>query len=299
MKVLLAPTEDFIKRTRVTATADVSAGSSVSIAVDNAEQLRESDYFAYGVEGSDGAELAQIASVVDATHITATISLAHKAGEPIVVYRYNKRKYYGSTTPTGSFTELTGSGSPKTITVDNPQGTLLEYIGDEGYAYFKATYFNSQSNEETDIDDADAVAGDESSRYTGLFAIRRKAGLTNNPYITDDRLETKRKQAENEINSALFAVYTLPLPEVPALISQIAELLAAGYIDFEEFGAEGEGVKWLGEGRAILKRITDGKQRLLASDFTELPRITRANVVGGYPDNSEPKGPVFSMTDKF
>jgi hypothetical protein len=299
MKVLLAPTEDFIKRQRAHIAADVSAGSSVVIPFDNATGFSGNDYIVLGTEGSDTAELVQITSISGQNVTVAALALAHRTDEPIVSYRYNQRKFYGSTSATGSFVELTTSGSPKTIAVDNPTGTLLEYVGDEGYSYFKATYFNSTDSTETDIDDADAVSGDASARYTSLFAIRRKAGLTNNPFIADDRLENKRKQAENEINSALYAVYTLPLSSVPPLISQIAELLAAGYIDFEEFGAEGEGVKWLGEGRAILKQITAGSRRLLDADLVELIRVSHANVPTGYPDNSEPSGPTFSMNDKF
>src|SRR4051794_9405442 len=86
-----------------------------------------------------------------------TLKFAHKAGEPVVKYRYNQRRFYGSLTATGSYSELTTSGSPIAIQVDDPQGTTLEYTGDEGYAYFKATYWNSATSEETDDDDADAV----------------------------------------------------------------------------------------------------------------------------------------------
>lgn len=299
MKVLLAPNEPFIKSEHSKLTADASAGSGVALAVTNSDGFAAHDYIVVGVEGSDTAELCQISSTTQTTITVATLKLAHKTDEPIVKYRYNQRKFYGSLTSSGSYTELTTSGSPKDIQVDDPQGTILEYTGGEGYAYFKATYFNSYTSDETSLTDADAVAGDESARYTSLYAIRRKAGLTQNPYITDDRLENKRKQAENEINSAIFAEYVLPLSEVPPLISQIAELLAAGYIDYEEFGQEGTGVKWLGEGRAILKQITDGTRRLLDSNYVELTRISKSNVLGGYPDDSEPNGPTFSMSDKY
>ena len=71
--------------------------------------------------------------------------------------------------------------------------------------FFKATYYNSQTSEETDTDDAEAVEADESSRYTSIYNIRKAAGMVDNPYLTDGYFETKRKQAENEINSAIFS----------------------------------------------------------------------------------------------
>src|SRR5690606_9306424 len=92
----------------------------------------------------------------------ATLKFAHKAGEPVVVYRYNKRKFYGSLTKTGTFTELTDDGSPVDMQVDDPQGTRIEYTGLEGYLYFKATYYNSETADETDVADADPVLADES-----------------------------------------------------------------------------------------------------------------------------------------
>jgi phage gp36-like protein len=102
---------------------------------------------------------------------------------------------------------------------------------------------------------------------------------------SDARLETKRKQAENEINSAIAAKYMLPLEEVPALLGQICELLAVGYIDYEEFGKDGEGVKWLGEGRALLKAIQKGTQPLIGADGTELERNANVAVLNGYPND--------------
>ncbi len=123
--------------------------------------------------------------------------------------------------------------------------------------------------------------------------------MTNNPYITDERLEQKRKQAENEINSALAARYVLPLSEVPAIITQVAETLAAGYIAYEEYGGDGEGGKWLGEGRAILKAIMTGKQLLLNSDYTELPRVVSSGRLSGYPNATDTDEAKFGMNDRY
>jgi len=303
MKSLYAPTEDFVKVERGILGAAVAAGSNVTANLGNNNGLADNEFVVLGHEGNELAELCEINDVVTGSTSVrfATVKFNHLKGEPWVKYRFNKRKFYGATTATGSYTELTGDGSPVDIQVDDPQGTLLEY-SDSVYSYFKATYYNSNDTTETDIDDSTAADGDESGRYTTIYAIRKHAGLAGNPNYSDQRIETKRKQAENEINSVLASRYILPLAEVPALIGQICELLAAGYIDFEEFGAEGEGVKWLGEARGLLNSIKKGTQILIGLDSTELARQENTDRLEGYPTEAESdtaEKRIFTIDEKF
>lgn len=289
MKQLIAATEDFIKQERSKLNADASAGSNVTLTLLNNDSLADNDFLVVGVEGSEKAELVQInAAVVAGTAVqVATLKFAHKAGEPITKYRYNKRKFYGATASGGSYTELTADGSPVEIQVDDPQGTLLEYTGNEGYLYFKSTYYNSEDATETDIDDAEEVEADETKRYTSIYNIRKHAGLTENPYISDGRIETKRKQAESEVKASIGTRYALPLSEIPGVVQYITTLLAAGYIDFEEFGGDGQGVKWLGEARGMLKSIKEGRVALFGTDDTELTRQSNSGTLIGKPDGTE------------
>lgn len=288
MLTLLAPTEDFIIVERTKLNADVSAGSDVTLTLESNGGFAENDFVVIGQGGAEKAELEQInAAVAGGTDIqVATLLYAHKKGEPVVKFRYNKRKFYGATTKTGTYTELTSDGSPVTIQVDDPQGTYLEYTGGEGYTFFKATYYNSQDLTETAIGDSDAVEADESKRYCSIYDIRKQCGLVENPYITDGRIERKRKQAEGEINSAIFSRYTLPLSEIPDVIKVICQLLAAGYIDYEEYGSEGQGVKWLGEARGMLKQIKDGRMVLLDSDYEQLQTQANGSSISGIPNSS-------------
>lgn len=300
MRFLSAPTEEWIKDERATLAAAASAGTSVTLTLKSNNGLALNDFIVVGYEGSELCELVQINQAVTAgTNVrVATLKFNHVADEPVVKYRFDKRKFYGATSATGSYTELTSDGSPKAISVDDEQGTSIEYSGTT-YTYFKATYFNSQTSEETDIDDSDAVLGDETLRYTTLWAIRKHAGLAGNPFYSDYRLETKRKQAENEINSGIASIYLLPLTEVPALLGQICELLAAGYIDYEEFGKDGQGGKWLGEARALIKALGTGRQLLIGEDGTELTRNGQVGRLDGYPDSVDTDAANFSMNDRF
>src|SRR5829696_6920292 len=184
MLSFIAPTEEFVRTEMGALNADASAASNVTLTLVNNDGLAENDYIAIGYEGSELCELEQINQAVSgATAVrVATLKFNHKAGEPIVKYRYNQRKFYGATSADGSYVELTAYGSPTTIQVDDPQGTTLEYTGSEGYTYFKATYYNSTSVEETDIEDREAVAGDQSGRYATLYNIRKHAGLAGNTF---------------------------------------------------------------------------------------------------------------------
>jgi phage gp36-like protein len=302
LKILIAPTESHIKLEHAELNADASAGSSVALTVLNNDSIIANDYIVIGQEGSETAELQQVSSVTGNTTVTVgTLKFAHKKGEPITKYRFNKRKFYGATSQTGTYTELTGDGSPKTIQADDPQGTLLEYTGST-YTFFKATYYNSTTTDETDIEDAEAVEADESLRYTSIYNIRKAAGIVDNEYLDDGYVETKRKQAENEINSAIFSRYTLPLDEVPALIENICTKLASGYINYEELREDGEGKKWLGEARALLKSIKEGKQFLLGTDYLELTTQTRTDTLRGYPDSTTDNTDddrKFTVSEKF
>lgn len=306
MKTLFSPTEDFVKGERSVLDADAAAGSNVSLTLESNDGMARYAFVAVGIEGTENCELEQINSAPTGNVAiqVATLKHAHLKGEPVVVFRYDKRKFYGSLTATGTYAELTTDGSPKLIEVDDPQGTLLEYTGLDGYIYFKSTYYNSQSLEETTIDDSEAVLADETKRYCSIYAIRKQAGLSKNPFITDGDIETYRKRAENEVNSIIAARYSLPLSEIPAIIENACTLLAAGYIDYKEFGKDGEGVKWLGEARGLLNSIKKGTQLLLDLDGTQLA----ASAVGhgqlkGFPDDSIEEGAAddrkFTISQQF
>lgn len=309
MKTLYAPTEDFIRKERTTLNADVTAGTNVSLTLKDNTGMAQNTFIVVGREGSETAEVSKINASVTAgvTVQVATLVFSHKADEPVTVYRYDKRKFYGCATLAGAYVELTGDGSPVAIRPDDTQGALLEYTGST-YTYFKSTYYNSVDATETNIADANGVLADETTRYCSIYSIRRQAGLTNNPYISDGYLETYRKRAESEVKSYLASRYVLPLvnstgiAEIPFIVENCTVLLAAGYMDYQEFGKDGEGVKWLGEARSLLKKIRDGEQALLGSDDVEMSSITVLTGIQGFPDSVDNNnGPVryFGMGQRF
>ncbi len=73
-------------------------------------------------------------------------------------------------------------------------------------------------------------------------------------------------------------------------------------MDYKEFGNDGEGVKWLGEARSVLKALQDGKQRLIGTDDQEFTQKTLTQGVQSYPDQVDnDNGPLqcFSMQQRF
>lgn len=306
MRSLIAPTEDAIRLAESKLSAGVAAGNNVVLHIYGNGGFSVNQYVCIGIPGTATAEIQKINADPAATDITvASLLYAHAADEPVQVYRYNQRKFYGCLTIGGSYTELSTSGSPKNITVNDPQGTYFEYTGTDGFIYFKSTYFNSTTNEESDIADAIAVASDQSMRYCSLYDIRLQAGMEDNPFVADDQFEQYRTQAENEVNSYMFERYLLPLQnnsgvfEVPAIIQNATIKLAAGYCDYREYGKTGEGVKWLGEARGILKAIQKGTQRLIGSDFQEFGQKTLTQGVESYPNSSTTDQPKFTTNQRF
>src|SRR5215208_3378833 len=109
MKSFIAPTEPWIKTEIGTLNADATAGTNVTLTLVNNDGLAQNDYIVIGHEGSELAELELINQAVTAgaSVRVATLKFNHKAGEPIVRYAYNQRKFYGSLTEGGSYSELT------------------------------------------------------------------------------------------------------------------------------------------------------------------------------------------------
>ena len=278
MRRLSAPIEpEIVEDSRTALTAEVSAGAAPTITVADNTGFVDDDIVMVGRRGQEGAELttATATPAAGTSLALAALTKAHKIGTPVVRMRYDKRRFYGCTTESGSYTELTAYGSPAPIVVDDPQGTVIEYDGNEGYEWFKATYLNTVTNEETDIDDATAVSGTSTGRYATLLAIRRKAKIEDNPYIDDDRLEGARQYAESTINSSVLSQYSLPLASVPGIITETCRLLAAGSILWEEYGKDGEGKSMLDKAEATLKDIREGKLKLIDSDGAEMAQPER------------------------
>lgn len=288
MKTFICPLENFIKSEKTEITSDASTGT-VAVAVKNTNGIVVDDFCIVGIEGDDQTEIAQVVSVVENETITfSNLRFAHKSGTLITKIRYNQRKLYGCATKTGTFVAI---GSATGIEVDNPRGTYFEYTGTT-YVYFKATYYNSETAEESDIDDAKAIQAGIANHYCSVYDIREEAGFLENPYISDGMINARRLVAENEIKASVGVIYSLPLSADCEIIKQIARLLSAGWLMYKEYGSEAsgtakDGMEKVKEARSMLKSIRERRLILLDEDDTELNKVTSPMTqVKGWPDST-------------
>jgi phage gp36-like protein len=264
MKTIICPTGEAIVSQRTYLTADAAKGTARALAPKNMTGVTDGAIACVGLRGSENAEVVRLAVSISGV-VTATLRQDHVADEPLSVLEYDSRRLYACATAAGTYALV----ETLPIAVDDPQGTRFEYAGTLGW--FKATYFDSVAGDETDIADSTAVEGDQSGRYATVAGIRKRAGMTKNNYLQDDTFATARTRAESEVNSSVVVRYVLPLAEVPAIVGDITEMLAAGSVMCDEYGAEdgSRQVKMLGTARGMLKDIREGTLRLVGLDGTE------------------------------
>ncbi len=286
MKPFIAPTEDFIESEKTVISVAVAA-SATPISVDNNNGYSIGDYIIIGTKGNEAVELRKITSTPSGQLVVDTaLTFAHKVGEPIVKVAFNQRKLYGCATENGTYVFI----ETKNIEVDNPQGTYFVYTGTT-YEWFKATYYNETTFEETDIDDAIASQAGETQHYCSIYDIREEAGFQDNPYISDGRIHLLRLQAESEVKGSVASRYTLPLSEIPDIIKTATILLAAGRLLYREYGKDtaglsNDGVDKIKEARSILKAIRNGELLLFDNNDQELTLSSNIETLGGWPDNT-------------
>lgn len=292
MRYLTAPTEyDVVAAAKTVLAESMDAGESGAVSVENAAGMHGGNIakVVIGPFGSEGSEDVTITDGSDAnnTLTLGTNNLPHKSGEVVTAVLFDKRKFYGATSEDGTYAELTSYGSPVAIAFDDPQGTTIEYDGDEGYTHFKSTYYDSVNDVETDIDDAVAVAGDQSSRYCTLWGIKVKARLQDNAAIGDDRWEDARTAAESKVAAALAAQYSMPISSVPGIVRELTRRLAAAYVLEDELGGgEGsEAAMMLKSAERTCSDIASGKIQVVDEDGSVLAAKT-SGTIAFYPNET-------------
>jgi len=293
MITFIAPTEDFIKSSQTETTAVAKASDSpVSVAVKSNQGFEVGDYVVVKRIGTEQAHICSIDDVVgNETIILHNLLHDLAVGDQITKIAFNQRKLYGCATKDGTYVFI----EAKDIAVDNPQGTPFTYNGTE-YNWFKATYYNSRTATETDINDAIATQLDGLSHYCSIHDIREEAGFLDNNYIDDGRINALRLQAEAEVKASIGSVYALPLKAPNEVVRTITKLLAAGWLMYQEYGVEASGTSKDGtdkikQARSMLDAIRNHTLRLFDENDVELeraPASVSGGTIEGYPNNTAP-----------
>jgi len=308
MQVLLAPTEDIVIAEKTALSADEVSTQTI-LSVYNPICFTTDDFVIIDELGSEIAELRQIASVdVSASTITLSsgINRNHTKDAPISKIRYDKRKFYRSTSQSGTYSHLLSEGSPVLIQVDQPEGTEFEDTSGNNSSWYKATYYNSKTGAETSIDDAEASKAGDAEHYTSIYKIRMESGFQNNSYIGSDLIDRYRYEAEAQVEGELVGVYQLPFASTPKMLQHIVTILAAGFLIAKEYGMESDidisktGQRKIDRAEELLGKIKDGKMLLVGVDGSELNKRTdvMASCSNAYDGDSVDKGEMFNLNDE-
>lgn len=300
--------------------ADANAGQAI-IAPLNLSGYSTNDFILITPNfGSETSEILRVQSV-SSTQITFTSNLTfkHYKGEKIYKLFGNQMKLYraanvnGTIPADGSFSVV---GSAAIIEADDIFTELTDSSGGSSY-WYKATYYNSVSTNETSLSNAEALRGGGYGHYCSIEDILKEAGLSTNAQIDETQVSARRDQAESEVQGVLAgAGYTLPLTDssdnayTPPVIENIVRTLAAGLILSQDYGAAAQGgtndgAKKAQEARDLLTKISDrtlvltdptGAQLAITSRVQSWPDDTTADV-GTDGVTGEPA--YFTMSKKF
>ena len=302
MQILSAPTEDSIL-TELTYLSDDVAAAANSISVTNPQGFVANDYIVVERVRSETAEVVKIASVTGSEITLSTaLNFLHKDGVRIQKILFNQRRFYRSTSETGSYTLLV----TKSIEVDRPDGTFYEDSTGTSTSWYKSTYYNSTTDVETTLADAVACKAAESEHYTSLWDIRKQAGFEDAFGIKDETIANYRDEAENEFEAAIVSVYTIPLVPKPKIVRQIINLLAAGNLLIKEYGMEADieisksGQRMLDRAYDLINKIVNKTLKLVDDDgdpLTLKTNTTEASTSNVYSSQSD-RGELFNTGDE-
>ncbi|MFA6325311.1 MAG: hypothetical protein WCX46_03760 [Candidatus Paceibacterota bacterium] len=305
MQILTAPLESQILGEKSYFSADEEAAQTILSVLDTVG-FSTNDYIILGVIGNENSEVCKISTTTTNTITVAVATVRkHYKDEPIQELRFNQRKFYRSTTESGTFTHLSGEGSPVNVKVDDPQGTILEDSTGTSTSWYKATYYNSTSASETSLDDATAVQAGDASHYTSVYKILKEAGLENNSYITTDIVSRYRDEAEDQTESTLAGLYSLPLPANSKMLQHIVTLLSAGFLLSQEYGVEADveigktGERKIQRAEGLLDKILEKKIVLLDSGAQAgISSGKLASCSNQYNEDKYDKGSLFTLEDE-
>ncbi len=305
MQILVAPLENFILGEKTFLRENVSL-EATTLLIKNAGNFVINDFIVIGTIGTETAEIRRIDSISSDLReivITEKINFNHGKLEPIQVIRFDKRKFYRSDSEDGAYSHLSSEGSPVDIQVDIPEGTRFEDATGNNTHYYKATYWNSFSGDESSLDDAVASKASDVDHYTSIYRIRQEAGMLENDFITSDIIDSYRVEAEAQVEGAIASVYSIPFSYIPRLLQHIVSLLAAGHLLMKEYGMEADveisktGQRKIERAEALLGKIAEGDIILIGEDGTPITKVSSflASNSNEYDSSRPDKGNLFNL----
>lgn len=289
-------------------TADEATGVSALPAV-NSVNFVQNNLVLIGPRGGQSSEILTTAAPADGNTVSlaAPTTLPHNSGEPLTLLFGDRIKVWrapdlyntGQQPPDDTFELITDETG---IAID-PSQTLTSYTDPTGNTtyWYKYTYYNTISSNETDLPSSIAVWAAQ-RHYVSIDEVRRAAGLQDSSKVTNDIIAGFRDAAEKEINGALLPVYQFPLPQpTNPIILEIAKNIAAGELKREMYqnvstSMADDGKKLASSARngggahTSLSELVKREVTLQDANFNE-QTIEEGHGFGGWPDETTAHAP--------
>lgn len=272
------------------------AAAVTTIPVHFSEDLAISDYLYLGRYSGEGSELLIIATVPDINNVTVNspgTKKPHSQYEPATVLYGNQVQLYRAANVDGTKpadASFAAVGSPVEIDFDQSETLITDATGGSDW-WYKFTFRNAAGATETSLADCEGGRGGSVGRYCTNEEVRGRAGLASNRYITDADIDVWRLSAQDEINSTLIGLYTIPFTDpINPQIKTIAIDLAAGQLLLNHYGPTAvlnttNGQSMIDSARALLKRI-QLKELILPDVLGGSTAITDAGGLVMWPDST-------------
>lgn len=286
------------KQNNIIETAQIDTAPAVgatTVELDSNQNFAIGSYVIFGALGAEGAELRPLSSVnADGKNVSFSTALLyeHSRFSPVTKLYGNKIKVYRAPNVDGTppaDEDYTLVGSAVDIDIDQPYTQVQDNDGGADY-WYKSTYYNSTTLDETSLADSKASRGATPNQYCSIDDVRKEAKIRNNPHISDADIDSARLAAEAEINSTLRGIYTLPFTSpINPLINRIASLLSAGFVLTSHRGRSGmttvsDGQSRIDEARKLLNQLNIKELVLSDQNGADLSIPGSASGITGWPN---------------
>jgi len=200
----------------------------------NTEGFADSDYFVID-PGTEKSEIIKISTIDDnRTFTAAAAKFEHGVNAELFRLPYNQMKFYYSTDATGTYTYITDS-----ITEMSYVGIFTNYSYADGTTslYYKRTFYNSTTDVESDIAEADYWQTGDETLYITPEELRKILQLgEDDPPSPEDMytlIKVAQKQIALEVNSSsqdILFLSTMLLAKHYVMRALATKALSKGYI---------------------------------------------------------------------
>ncbi len=276
-----------------------TAKGQPTFTIDNPQNIAANDYLLLDRVGGSMSRIYQVLSVSGNT-VTLTENLKADLirgadvtklfGSKIKVYRAPYQE--GVTPQISDYLPLTGG----LIDIDADQAATLftDLTGSELF-WYRNTYYNPTTTNETSLADSTASRDVRSTSYSSIDDIRNEAGFKWADQVTDEMIDVKRQAAQAEINGALVGRYALPFSApIDPFLSDLATRLAAGQLMCQQFGSYDGNGKTLGaqkrdDAREDLKKLSTGVISLTNAQGIQTAKDGGASFSSGFTADNLPR----------